>query len=389
MHAKRFLHKLLSEVMHQKRLKTLALVVEGVFRTKKISVTNLGRGIVGKMQERSAIRQADRLVGNPHLYGERKQAYEKVIKLVVGNKKRPKIIVDWSAVPNGKLYILRAGLVARGRALTLYEEVHKAKKQNNTKVHNKFLATFCKLLPKECRPIIVTDAGFHAPWFEQIEALGWDYVGRIRGTYKYSIDDGKTWKTCRFLFKKASVQEKSYGEVLFRKDKSIRTTLYLMKEKRKWRKARTKTGKIQQNKSSKNYSRSVREPWLLASSLGGKSHLCARRVKKIYQQRMQIEEGFRDLKSSRYGLSFEEAFSRTILRIENLLLIAMLSTLLAYLVGCIGEKNGLHRKFQVNSVKTKRVLSLFFLGCQMIKRRIKINIKELFSFIDKGFCYAE
>jgi hypothetical protein len=45
MHAKRFLHKLLSNVMHKKRLTTLILFVMSVLDTKRLSLTALGRGL--------------------------------------------------------------------------------------------------------------------------------------------------------------------------------------------------------------------------------------------------------------------------------------------------------------------------------------------------------
>lgn len=390
MHAKGFLHKLLSTVMHQKRLLTLSLLVVGALLTKKISVTNLGRSMKGEMQERSAIRRSDRFIGNKRLHAEKNFVYEKIITLLIGNNKRPKIIVDWSPIPNTRLYLLRAALVTRGRSLSLYEEVHPEKRQNNTTVQNKFLVMLSELLPKACCPIVITDAGFHTPWFKQIIALNWDYIGRIRGIYQYSIDNGKTWKRCKDLHRKATEMEQSLGQVLLSKKNCLPATLCWVKEKSKGREAKTKSGKKQRRTESKKYSRSARIPLVLCSSLDAKSRLHARWIKKTYQRRMQIEEGFRDLKSSRYGLSFEEAFSRSILRVENLLLIAMLVTLIAYLTGLVGERKNIHLQFQSNSLKTKRVLSLFFLGCQIIRRKIKISIKELFlSFTSNGLCYAK
>ena len=92
---------------------------------------------------------------------------------------------------------------------------------------------------------------------------------------------------------------------------------------------------------------------------------------------MQIEEGFRDLKSSKYGFSFEEAFSKKIKRIEILLLIAMLAALMAWLIEYIGEEKKLQYQFQANSIKSHRVLSLFYLGCQMIRRKVHFMFFEL------------
>jgi hypothetical protein len=52
---------------------------------------------------------------------------------------------------------------------------------------------------------------------------------------------------------------------------------------------------------SKKQARREREPWLLVASLSLHS-FTAKQVMKLYQARMQIEEGFRDSKNHRYGL---------------------------------------------------------------------------------------
>jgi len=98
---------------------------------------------------------------------------------------------------------------------------------------------------------------------------------------------------------------------------------------------------------------------------------------------MQIEEGFRDLKSSKYGFGFEQAYSRKIVRIENLLLIAMLASLVAWKVGWFAEKEKLHYEFQANSVKHRRVLSLFYLGCRIIKKKVFVKIKDFSNIIEE------
>ncbi|WP_276321967.1 hypothetical protein [Nitrosococcus wardiae] len=42
---KKILHRMLSEIMHLKRLWTLVLLVETVLETKRLSVTQLGRSL--------------------------------------------------------------------------------------------------------------------------------------------------------------------------------------------------------------------------------------------------------------------------------------------------------------------------------------------------------
>jgi hypothetical protein len=160
--------------------------------------------------------------------------------------------------------------------------------------------------------------------------------------------------------------------------------LYVVKEKPKNRKALTKEGKKKRSSHSKKHSKSAREPWLLASSLGGKSFVRAQQVYKLYKKRMQIEESFRDLKSGQFGLSFEQAHSRDPKRIEIFLLIMVFAALVAWLVGWIAEKKNWHYRFQVNPIKTRRILSLFFLGCQVIKQKMYIPMNELEYALNKA-----
>lgn len=71
----------------------------------------------------------------------------------------------------------------------------------------KFLDTLAQVLPEGCRPIMVTDAGFRSPWFRNVEALGWSYVGRVRNRdYVRLVDEhvpkslyARTTKTPRAL----------------------------------------------------------------------------------------------------------------------------------------------------------------------------------------------
>ena len=389
MHVKGFLHKMLSSVMHKKRFATLTILVMTVLKSKRLSLTEIGRAIDLPIKERSGIRRVDRFLGNKKLYKEREIVHEMITKNAVGSTRRPDIIVDWSNIPNTTHNTLRASLVAKGRAITLYEEVHPEKKLGTKKVQTNFLNKLKKLLPIECRPIIITDGGFHNDWFKEVLKLGWDYLGRIRGGSgkKYFEEEEKEWKDCTNLFKKASYTPKFIGKVELCKTNPIKTYLYLFKGKSKRRKSLTRSGKKRHDTDAMDYRKAAHEPWLLATSLTT-GYCMTKKVVNKYSTRMQIEEGFRDLKSSRYGFGFENAYSKEPARIEILLLIAMLASFIAWLTGWVTEKNGLHLQFQSNTVKNRRVLSLFFLGCQVIRRKIKIPINMLENAINEGLSYA-
>ena len=371
--------------MHKKRLDTLSLVVEAALKNKKLSLTGLGREIDLPIQERSGIRRVDRFLGNEKLYNER-FAIQKMIAKMLITKPRPWIIVDWSEVPNSFEHVLRAALVAEGRAITLYEEVHPEKKLSNPKVEKNFLERLKLLLPNDSKATIVTDAGFHNKWFKEVLKLGWDYVGRIRSGKKYSVDDGVTWYRHKKLFSKARSTPKHVGKVLLCRTNPLESHLYLYKDKAKKRSLLNKSGKKRRDTNSMDHRKAAKEAWVLASSLNGRG--IAKRVIKIYKKRMQIEEGFRDLKSSQYGFGFEDARSKKRKRIEILLLIALVASFIAWFIGWVTEKNKLHYQFQSNTIKTRRVLSFFYLGCRVIKKGMRGNGNRLETIIAEGLTYA-
>lgn len=391
MHVEGFLHKMLSPVMHKKRLETLKLFVSTLLISKKLSLTELGREISQAIQERSGIRRADRFLGNKNLHLEKESIQAEVAKRLLMKQSQPWIIVDWSGIPNTNLYVLRAALTANGRALTLYEEVHPEKKQNKHSVHKKFLHNLRSLVPSDSKPIIITDGGFHNTWFKDVLSLGWDYLGRNRAGNgkKYQLKEGGQWVSSENLSRRSTRTPKYFGRVNLCKKGTLSTHVYLYKSSKKNRVTKNKYGKKKKGTNSKKYRRTAYEPWILTTSLSGQSYLFAKRVIKIYKKRMQIEEGFRDLKSTSTGFSLRHAYSKDKNRVEILLLIAMLASMIAWVVGLIGEKKGLHYQFQSNSVKDRRVLSLFYLGCKLIKKKIPIPMIEINAAMSGGLKYAD
>lgn len=342
MHIERFLHKLLSPVTHLKRLNTISLVVETAIKSKKVSLTTLGRLLPLPIQERSGIKRVDRLLGNKKLHKERTAIYQACSHFLLANDKHPLIIVDWSQIPNTNNYVLRAALAATGRALALYEEVHPEALLGNQTIQKTFLKNLYTILPDDINPIIITDAGFYNDWFNAVVRLGWDFVGRIRGNYSYY--DGHEWKRCFDSFKIATKEARYLGPVTLCKNNSIDAHLYLMKEDLKKNKKHLNNRSRGNNKES--HQKAATDPWLLASSLSFSE--TPQTVINYYRERMQI-----------------------------LLLLAMLASLIAYVTGLAAENEKLHYQFQANTIKHRRVLSLFFLGCRIIARKIKIPIAAL------------
>ncbi len=66
------------------------------------------------------------------------------------------------------------------------------------------------MLPPHCRPILVTDAGFRTPWFKQVEALGWDWVGRIRNRHEVQRPGEQECIPCKSVYPQAT-STRRYG----------------------------------------------------------------------------------------------------------------------------------------------------------------------------------
>lgn len=370
MHADQFLHEMLSPVMHLKRLDTLKLLITGLMNDKKLSVTQLGRSLNTSAQEKNNIKRSNLFLSNPRVWRERFSIYKEVALSIIGSNRRPLIIVDWSHVPNTTCYILRAAFVAKGRALTLYEEVFPKRLENNPDVHRRFLKKLQKILPHMCFPILITDAGFCNPWFKSVEKLGWDYIGRVRGSKCFRINNDEN-KWCNYKDYSQSITKQIpvyLGKGELTKETPLTTHFYLTKLPKKYRISQNKLKKKSHHKKDTEHAKAANEPWLLATSL----KRMPENIVKLYFFRMEIEEGFRDLKSSQFGFSFEHAYSYKIRRIQVLLMIAMLAAYILFFIGWIAEEQKWHYQFQANTDKKKRILSLFYLGCRVIKKKLQI-----------------
>ena len=107
---------------------------------------------------------------------------------------------------------------------------------------------------------------------------------------------------------------------------------------------------------------------------------------------MQIETGFRDYKSNRYGLGLELTLHRSscFIRKTIMLILAHLALVVLFLMGFMAEQKGWHYDFQSNSTKKKRVLSFISLGKEVIKWYIKkITVADINWALTKICEFAE
>lgn len=374
MNARTILTNIVSVVsykMHKIRREALIACVRSIIEGSGASVTRIGRGISSKAFEKHRIKRADRLLSNPNLQREAPSLYAAICYLFCISK-RPVVAVDWSDLDDHKgHFLLRATMTVRGRPLTLYQEVHSNKTKEKPATHKAFLDMLHSMLPSDCRPIIVTDAGYKSPWFRDVLALKWDIVGRVRKPHFYSLDKGKHWQCISHLYKQATTRPKCFDKARIARREPFACTLVLIKQKNQGRHANNPDGSRKRSKHSLKHAEGATDPWLLATSLPNHSNL-SKQVVGIYRQRMQIEEGFRDMKSTRFGLGFEQNNSIKPTRLAILVLLTTLASLVAVLLGMGLVIANKHRRFQANT-ETKQVLSFHTLGIRAFHNRIRLT----------------
>lgn len=78
-------------------------------------------------------------------------------------------------------------------------------------MHRAFLAKLKALLPEGVQPIMVTDAGFRAPWFKAVNRLAWHWIGRIRNRDYLRLQGTVPWVGCKRLYAMARTRPQALG----------------------------------------------------------------------------------------------------------------------------------------------------------------------------------
>jgi hypothetical protein len=346
------------QVVHVARLAAVVKVVEGIVSGGRLSPATIGRNLEGAARPKHGIKCVDRLLGSPHMVKDRLFIFLAIAHHLLRGCARPVILVDWTH-SGGTHEALVAAVPIGGRALPIYVEVHPLKKLGNAAVEKRFLCALKAILPSECRSIIVSDAGFKGPFFQAVLELGWDFLGRVRGTAKAISSDGRTISKEEF-YQRASVTPTDLGSFRLFVGQHIPCTLVLVRKRRKPGR-RPPPPKC---KEERELRQAALDPWLLATSLSDGD---ASYVVSLYAKRMQIEETFRDAKNHRFGWSLGGVQLSTTQRMATLLVLAALALAVVTLVGMGAERRGIHRAYQANTQK-KRALSFFVLACAIIRR---------------------
>jgi hypothetical protein len=331
--------------MHALRSRVLLQAVEALLHGRRLTLMDVARAWPGAERVRAPLKAFDRLLSNPHLHDEREQLYGGMAGWLLRSE-RPVIVIDWSDLKADKAWcLLRAAVPVGGRTLPVLDMVFPGKLQGTPAAEQRFLQRLRRLVPEGIKPILVTDAGFRAPWFRAVAKMGWDWIGRLRHrtlVRPADIQEEDAWVPSRALYELASTSPRDMGLMETVRNAPWVCRVVLYRKAPKGRKHRTRAGKIARSKVSLQAAAREREPWLIVASPALKA-LSARHLVTLYGRRMQIELSFRDLKSHRYGQGFEDSLTRSGKRIEILLLVNTLAAFASWLAGLACEATGIDR----------------------------------------------
>ena len=369
MHASTILLRCLSSVlepMHLARRRVLLRAVEALVRGRRLTLTDLARSWPGATWMHAPLKALDRLLSNRHLARTVMPLHRAMAPWLL-RQAQPIILVDWSDLKgDGRWCLLRASVPIGGQALTLLDRIYPIKQISTPKAQAAFLADLKPLIPVKVVPILVTDAGFRSDWFRAVLAQGWHYVGRVRNNTAAREDGARDWQPCAVLHRLAKRSPRALGPYEIVKSHPLSCRLVLARRCRQQRDLLTRCGTPQQGTTAKKARKSAREPWLLATSLPARHG--AANVVAVYGQRMQIEEAFRDLKSHRYGMGFEDSLTRGIERLTVLLMLNTLAMLAAWLMASAAQPS-LSRDPLARQPRHRNRYSSIRRGLEWLRRR--------------------
>ena len=367
--------------IHTSRLQAVMDVATGLQHSKQLSISAIGRHLQSDSELKHRIKKVDRLVGNKHLYKELSSIYvglsDYVFKYVAQDNYSP-IVIDLCYLKDTHdIQMLSAEVATQGRTIPLYREVFEI---NELKGRGKeFLSKLSACVPSGRDVLIIMDAGFGDDWFEAIELNGWYWLVRARGGKYIKLSEKDEWQEANELFSQASTRAKSYNNAYITKSQ-CRPCRVIMK-KGSTKASRKKPNKLPRNYNSANgnYQRLAKEPWILATNLP--KTYDTTKVINAYKRRMQIEESFRDIKNTRYGLGGRYIQTRCVYRWSICMLLAAVTQITLWIIGVIGHSQGFQRKFQSNTVRNKKVFSYFYLGQLIVEfnklHELAIDYKNL------------
>lgn len=328
------------------RFKTLARMVSSILRTGRSEISQMARGESPETKISSRIKKIKRWILSEHTsYEVHYMPYAVELLKTLGKIGELVFSVDGSTMGRGCMCLMFS-VIYKKKAIPIVWEVYKSKKGHlKEEYHQLLLEDLSKLVPKNCRVVIVGDGEFDGCDFqEDLKSLGWDYGLRTGKQIEIEEYEGENFKlgeigverSCSLFFESVRFTKKRYGpvNVLVWHDKKHEDPLYIV--------TNLESGPA---------------------------------IKSFYKKRFKIEPFFRDQKSK--GFHIQRSGLGDPKRLSKLLI----ATCLAYVISIMAGIKALKSKlYPLIAREDGEFLSLFQLGLRFIELLVDLRQWRAFSW---------
>lgn len=319
--------------------KTLAILVASALHVERVSLANIGRGMLGKAKHQ--IKRCWRFIANERV--ETADAMRGVVKKVLRRRRKPLLVgLDWVDIRSFQTLV--AAALIKGRSVPLcwascQKHVYDGHKSRNA-FEESLLLVLRSMIPQGQKVILLADRGFGRTELARFcRHHGFDYVIRIQpnvhvrcASYTGKLSDYPVHKgICKLL-----------KSVAYRSHHSVTQNIVV-----RWVRG------LPQKRD---------ECWFLMSSLS----VGGAQISRLYGQRMTIEQFFRDQKNKRNGWSLRDTQVKTAARLDRLLLVLAIAYLLLCGIGLLARKVFKPSDWCSNS--KAGTCGIFLIGKLMIQR---------------------
>ena len=321
--------------LRRSRQKTIAALTVGLAREQQAGLAGVARGMVDDTTVKHRVKRAGRFTRNRAI--DPWQVTQCLAEVLLPAGRQNVVLLDWT--DRGSYALLQASVYYQRRALPLaWQHVEKGAYGEDAKSQNAIEERFVRRLASCIGPqrpwVLVADRGFRRVAFlEHLDALGIAYVIRLK-------DD--VW-----------VDHERFEGVLC----NLPVWPGMLEDYHHVRLHRTKPLPVRLVVS---HTEPAAEAWYLATNL---DTLSARRIVRLYAQRMGIEQGFRDCKS---GLGLKRLKLSEAERLDRFMVIVVMTCLLIALTAAANQQRG--ERLQVSTSKRQAPpVSYFTLGRRILK----------------------
>lgn len=344
-----FVHGVLAEEIHAKRVESIANAVTGVTRASTLSVQMIGHGYASALDKNSkhAIKQVDRLLSNAKVVVW--DLFGTWVPYVLADRAEAIVAIDWTDFEPDDHVTCTAQLITNhGRSTALvWKTIPKSELEGQRNlVEDQVIERLHSAAPPHVDITLLADRAFgDQARYEHLTQLGWDYVIRFRECIL--VHHGEETKPASAWVPKGGRALRLVGAAVTHKKSVIGAVVVVKKAK-------------------------MQEAWCLATNRTD----TAAEIVKLYSRRFTIEETFRDEKDLRFGMGLSATHIRDCGRRDRLLFLSALAHALVTLLGAAAEAIGYDRLMKANTVKT-RTHSLFRQGTYWFSRIPSMSVERL------------